>query len=994
MWFHSSHQSIFLLTKGNSRIYNFPTVNCGQSESCGSCMQASVDNDCGWCYSTSSCSSHSQCSKGGKWLEKAFESDHQCVDLAQVVPNEVAVSQAASPIQIHITGGSSTLKRLNLGKFICRFDGLAIDTRGEEAPYGIRCTSPTRKTIEGSLSTRLSLLATDVTENSTKPFPLLKTSVTFFNCSSFTNCTSCSSAPFQCQWCVSAEKNQCQDVSTNTCDPKSTIISEYSTDPRTMDGPVGPSYCPVLLPVKRTMLVPAFVRHHLTVKVANFDFFPKSASFICKIKYDNEQIELPATYVANKSLVNCNVHQFNVSTAETIGQLSVSFLNEDNSVTRIEPEHITLQIFACELLAKDCSSCLSLQANPRHAEYHCRWCSDQCTFSANCPSHQFDSRCDNVRIASVTPLSAPTEGFTQFTITGDNLGYSFEQIRYGIRIAKIPCNPIPELYEVSKKIVCRLEASPNDKEVQGKVEIVFSDSNQKLESHEIVRIVRPVITGFEPNRGPSSGSTKITIKGKNLMIGNNVTVHIGNNDRRCKIIWEESDDNVIKCITGKAAPGTEQPLLVAFDNRVFVHGGGMFHFTTDPTITHITPLSSFASGGRQLFIHGKNFLSIQEPKVGIKFMNHAVLSSEPRLNMEKCQVKSDFLIVCKAPAIRREDQLNLINLNMMRISDDKPIATAQLFFQMDGVESVRELKKHFPKVKSEVDFYPDPLFYKFPNVQDNAPKLQIGNTLVLEGENLNVAADEHDIKVILGNEIICNVTAISMKQLVCNLNEHLMKPFKHYNVKVNVGTLNYSIGMLQRFTNGNAKASVATFAGLTMETLIGCAVGTVLLLISASVFCCLLVRRSRQAKRNYEKVRLQLDSLESNVRTECKLAFAELQTELVGGCGANGVGSEFISSTCPPPMRDFDSYLLNFLFPSMPEHPCRVLAAENEQLDRGLEHFDTLLCNKQFLSIFIRVLENQKSFGVRDRVNVASLLCLAFVNKPDYLTGTSLLLKN
>ncbi|KAJ8955492.1 hypothetical protein NQ318_003595 [Aromia moschata] len=39
-------------------------------------------------------------------------------------------------------------------------------------------------------------------------------------------------------------------------------------------------------------------------------------------------------------------------------------------------------------------------------------------------------------------------------------------------------------------------------------------------------------------------------------------------------------------------------------------------------------------------------------------------------------------------------------------------------------------------------------------------------------------------------------------------------------------------------------------------------------------------RKSTQAEREYKRIQIQMDTLESNVRSECKLAFAELQTDM------------------------------------------------------------------------------------------------------------------
>ena len=38
--------------------------------------------------------------------------------------------------------------------------------------------------------------------------------------------------------------------------------------------------------------------------------------------------------------------------------------------------------------------------------------------------------------------------------------------------------------------------------------------------------------------------------------------------------------------------------------------------------------------------------------------------------------------------------------------------------------------------------------------------------------------------------------------------------------------------------------------------------------------------KSSQAEREYKRIQIQMDTLENNVRSECKQAFAELQTDM------------------------------------------------------------------------------------------------------------------
>lgn len=93
----------------------------------------------------------------------------------------------------------------------------------------------------------------------------------------------------------------------------------------------------------------------------------------------------------------------------------------------------------------------------------------------------------------------------------------------------------------------------------------------------------------------------------------------------------------------------------------------------------------------------------------------------------------------------------------------EPKLTLKIGFLMDNVQSVRDLEKHFPNLRSQLLYVEDPKFFKFPN----QIKLYKGDTLVIEGENLNSASDEADVVVTIGTKP-CNVTSLAMTQLVCS----------------------------------------------------------------------------------------------------------------------------------------------------------------------------------------------------------------------------------
>jgi len=89
-------------------------------------------------------------------------------------------------------------------------------------------------------------------------------------------------------------------------------------------------------------------------------------------------------------------------------------------------------------------------------------------------------------------------------------------------------------------------------------------------------------------------------------------------------------------------------------------------------------------------------------------------------------------------------------------------------------------------------------------------------------------------------------------------------------------------------------------------------------------------------------------------------AFAELQTEmtdLTGDMTSGGI-----------PFLDYRNYSMKILFPNGEDHAALQLDRQDLHFKaKGLRHFGLLILNKTFLLLFIRTLENNRYFSMRDR---------------------------
>ncbi|GIY30140.1 hypothetical protein CEXT_325981 [Caerostris extrusa] len=125
-----------------------------------------------------------------------------------------------------------------------------------------------------------------------------------------------------------------------------------------------------------------------------------------------------------------------------------------------------------------------------------------------------------------------------------------------------------------------------------------------------------------------------------------------------------------------------------------------------------------------------------------------------------------------------------------------------------------------------------------------------------------------------------------------------------------------------------------------------------------------------------------MDVLELRVASECKEAFAELQTEMTD------LTSDLTTGGIP--FLDYRTYAMKVLLPNNDDHSVlrdmQIDPIKKPYIEKGLRLFGQLIMNKTFLLLFIRTLESNRYFSMRDRVNVASLIMVTLQGKMEYCT--------
>jgi len=269
---------------------------------------------------------------------------------------------------------------------------------------------------------------------------------------------------------------------------------------------------------------------------------------------------------------------------------------------------------------------------------------------------------------------------------------------------------------------------------------------------------------------------------------------------------------------------------------------------------------------------------------------------------------------------------------------------------------------------------------------------------VIEGVELNAASDERDTLVTVGG-LACNVTSLTSTQLVCVPPLQQPEPADSSEalplVVVSVGNLRFPLGRLQYEDAGPFKLGADVIAGI--------AAGAVLLVLTSLLILLVYRRKSSQVEREYKRIQIQMDTLENNIRSECKQAFAAMCT------WDSRRGRDPLATASPDLQAQLNSlaetfraeevdcldqreFLVKVLFPGIAEHPIlnRQRAASptspRTTFDVSMLQLEQLVRNQHFLVTVVDTMERQKDFTIRDRVTVASLLTVILMTNMEYMT--------
>ncbi|NXY67879.1 PLXA1 protein, partial [Glareola pratincola] len=914
-------QHIYAMTE--KQVTRVPVESCEQYESCELCL-GSRDPHCGWCVLHNICSRKDRCERADE--PQRFASDlRQCVQLT-VQPKNISVTMSEVPLVLQAWNVPDLSAGVN-----CSFEDFTeSESRIEDGK--IYCSSPSAKDVipitRGRGDKRVVKLYLKSKETGKK---FASVDFVFYNCSVHQSCLSCVNGSFPCHWCKYRH-----------------ICTHNAADCSFLEGRVKLSEdCPQILPSTQ-IYIPVGVVKPITLTAKNLPqpqsgqrnyecifHIPGSTTRVTALRFNSTSIQCQNTSVSAR-----------LALARAFGcpspQNSVPMGWRGRAEPRTPPA-VAAHLYKCSALRESCGLCL--KADPR---FECGWCvlERRCSLRQHCLAYESswmhassgNSRCTEPKITKLSPETGPRQGGTRLTITGENLGLKFEDVRWGVRVGKVMCIPIESEYISAEQIVCEIgDASPS-KVHEARVEVCIRDCSPsyRATSPKSFTFVTPTFSRVVPARGPLSGGTWIAIEGSHLNAGSNVSVTIGG--RPCAFSWRSARE--IRCRTPPGHTPGGSPILININRAELSNPEVKYNYTEDPTIQKIDPEWSINSGGTLLTVTGTNLATIKEPRIRAKYC-----SSERENN---CTVYNDTTMVCYAPSID----------NPVRSPPEVGDRPDEIGFIMDNVQALLIVNT------TNFVYYPDPVFE--PLSPTGMLELKPSSPLILKGRNLlpPAAGNSRLNYTVLIGDTPCTLT-VSETQLLCE-SPNLTGQHK---VTIKAGGFEFSPGTLQIYSDSL----------LTLPAIIGIGGGGGLLLLIIIIVLIAYKRKSRDADRTLKRLQLQMDNLESRVALECKEAFAELQTdinELTNDLDGAGI-----------PFLDYRTYAMRVLFPGIEDHPVLKEMEVQANVEKSLTLFGQLLNKKHFLLTFIRTLEAQRSFSMRDRGNVASLIMTALQGEMEYATG-------
>ncbi|XP_070559695.1 plexin-A2-like [Ptychodera flava] len=817
------NQKNFIYVMSKRQITKVPVENSEQYTNCEDCtaIKGVGDPYCGWCSLENKCSRKAECAgsnddNSNRWIGNLVA----CPSIV-VLPASVEIGQLET-LTLTVTSLPETS-----GAFRCVFAniGSTAAVKKEQNGSELTCSTPSPTNVpapgdRGFVRVKLSLLADETDVN------FVSVDFDFYECESFKTCMACTNNSYGCDWCIF--ENKCSK-DTTTCRNDGVVQGNANAEGSS-------DRCPQIT-AGDDILIPVDVDQEYQVKGKNFPTATSGQSgYQCVLIIEGVEVVVDGQRV-DEQTVRCQSSKY-VYAQEVSNMLVPLKLRWKSGFDVDNPDNVQVNLYKCDVGRSNCGVC-----HQADLKYECGWCESRdeeqkCTVVSKCSqvTHWLtrDKICPDPTISEMKPMAGPIEGGTTLTIRGYNLGKNASNVKE-VTVVGFPCTPVPSGYKIAQQVQC--VTSPSDSENSGKVQITIGDTGDQVTytgtSTEDFSYVVSKIDGLTPVKGPQSGGTIVTISGENLNAGSVITATVA--EYPCHIT--ESSFDAITCVT--SASDSSFPsggVTVTFDGVAKTNTDAIYRYMADPVIQQLSRYEAFVRGGSKIEVTGGN-LDIVQTRIMRVYI-------KGRYYDAGCNLKSSTLMECYTPDV---------SASGIQPTAEEPYE-CDFGFIMDSVANTTHLKDSL----EPYFYYPNPKYIDF----EDGVKVYAGagkEPLVIAGENLNLASNEVDVIVKIGDEF-CEVTSLAWNQLTCSPPERPRGDSQEKGLEVTIyhGNVNVSIGVL-KYSSSNG--TLRTIIVLAATATAGCIVITVI----AIILWKFNVRKNKKAVKQAE---IRLNVLQSEIATQ------------------------------------------------------------------------------------------------------------------------------
>ncbi|XP_041833836.1 plexin-C1 isoform X2 [Melanotaenia boesemani] len=257
---------------------------------------------------------------------------------------------------------------------------------------------------------------------------------------------------------------------------------------------------------------------------------------------------------------------------------------------------------------------------------------------------------------------------------------------------------------------------------------------------------------------------------------------------------------------------------------------------------------------------------------------------------------------------------------------------------------------------SSITYYPDPVFTSFTSVSTGD---HVRVTIQKEPDNLEITAAELSVWGVHEetHRPCYSIVKASNNTFTCEIKQEGNTKFQQLQINVGDETITLKSSSLLLL--------------LVLLTLVA---------IPVIIIVVVIVYRSKQ-KKLHAKMNRFMEDLELNIRNDIRQGFVDLQTDR----------AELMENVGTIPFLDYKHFASKIFFPESESLMALCIKDIGQdgvkvQLDECCQDLSQLIQDQLFLTSMVHALEEQKSFTIKDKCALASLLTVALHGNLPYLT--------